>query len=327
MTILALAYGPVLKTGQVNSYDASGNIVTDGSIKDDGYYQKGVTRSYSRLGDVVTDNVTGLEWQDHDDIIKPWITNANWLAHDYYNTSGDTAATYCTNHPLQGGGWKLPLIRELQTLVDYSEYNPSVTQGIFNHISNDYYWSSSTVVGDVVYAWYVAFGNGITHWYTYSHKRNSYNVRCVRGGQLTPPDLSRSDNIVADGATGLQWQDDWRVGVGTRTWTAAIDFCENTLTLGGYNDWRLPNANELLSIVNYGRHDPALDIYSFQNHTSSSYWSSTSATQVYYPQGALFVDFNSGKAEWNGKSAYNYVRCVRGGQNAINPSIIMYLLD
>ncbi len=36
---------PLLKTGQTLSYDSNGNVVTDGSIKDDGYYQRGATRS------------------------------------------------------------------------------------------------------------------------------------------------------------------------------------------------------------------------------------------------------------------------------------------
>ena len=47
----------VLKTGQTTSYAAN----------DDGTYQKGVARSYTRNGasGIVTDNVTGLQWQDN----------------------------------------------------------------------------------------------------------------------------------------------------------------------------------------------------------------------------------------------------------------------
>jgi len=59
----------VKKTGQTKSYDTDGNEVTDGSIKDDGYYQKGVTPSYTRddTTEIVTDHITGLQWQDNND--------------------------------------------------------------------------------------------------------------------------------------------------------------------------------------------------------------------------------------------------------------------
>jgi len=65
------------KTGQTKSYKASGDEVTDGSIKDDGTYQTGVAHSYTRdaTNKTVTDNVTGLIWQDDDatPVLKSWV--------------------------------------------------------------------------------------------------------------------------------------------------------------------------------------------------------------------------------------------------------------
>ncbi len=203
MTLLILADGSVLQTGQTKSYDADNNIVTDGSIKDDGYYQVGAARSYSRWGDVVTDTITGLEWQDYEIISKPWVSAENWINHNYNDTSDDTAVNYCLDLPLQGGGWRLPYIEELQTLVDYSQVDPATTQGVFDRIDSGYYWSSDTYVYDFSYAWFLNFKDGMTHWSSF--KNHSNYVRCVRGVQFAYP-LYRIDEIVFDNATGLQWQ-------------------------------------------------------------------------------------------------------------------------
>ncbi len=73
ISVFILADGPVLQTGQVKSYDADGIIVTDGSVKDDGYYQAGISRDYNLSGNsVVVDNATGLQWQDNESIMNIW---------------------------------------------------------------------------------------------------------------------------------------------------------------------------------------------------------------------------------------------------------------
>jgi hypothetical protein len=53
LTIVSLAdtplyNAPLLKTGQTKSYNAAGNVVMDGSVKDDGYYRAGIARDYNR---------------------------------------------------------------------------------------------------------------------------------------------------------------------------------------------------------------------------------------------------------------------------------------
>lgn len=170
LTIATLAYGPVLKTGQTLSYDENGTIVTYGSIKDDGYYQAGVNRSYSRNGDVVIDNATGLEWQDNETLQKTL----------------DAAITYCIGLTLDGGGWLLPTIEELETLMNVERANPSVTEGVFQHISSSSYWSSTGAIEDTeyiddnVYMWCGDFFGGLSFW---SVNTGSNYVRCVRGGE------------------------------------------------------------------------------------------------------------------------------------------------
>lgn len=115
-------------------------------------------------------------------------------------------------------------------------------------------------------------------------------------------------NIVTDNKTGLMWQDD---AIGNQVdWNTAITTCEN-LTLGGYDDWRLPNIRELKSIVDKSRFNPAI---SPNFIIASSYiWSST--TYVAYPDYAWFVYFGmSGDDGAFDKTNNNYVRCVRAGQ-------------
>jgi hypothetical protein len=122
-------------------------------------------------------------------------------------------------------------------------------------------------------------------------------------------DFSRDGSIVTDSATGLQWQDD---AVGdTMTWREAISHCEDDVSLGGHDDWRLPNINELKTIINRGRYNPAI-VSAFKHTSSSDYWSST--TNEYDREGAWGAYFGNGNVYDDGKGNNGYVRCVRDGQ-------------
>ena len=124
-------------------------------------------------------------------------------------------------------------------------------------------------------------------------------------------DFTKAGNTVTDNTTGLQWQDD--VVGSTRTWQAAIDHCE-ALSLDGFNDWRLPNLNELISLVDYGSTRPAIDP-TFQSVASNDYWSSTTYAGI--SGSAWYVTFSYGNQSYDGKSgsgSSRYVRCVRAGQ-------------
>ncbi len=318
LTVFTFADGPVLKTGQTTSYDTDGNVVTDGSVKDDGYYQAGVARRYGRsAAGVVTDHTTGLEWQD--DVVS--------VQRKWEDSGSYPAAEYCDTLPLGGhNDWRLPSIHELLTLVDASQNSPSTTEGIFSHITLYDYWSSTASMNFTYYARVVDFGGGFSY---YGNKNYSTNVRCVRSGQLEPSHFSRNDetDIVTDTMTGLQWQDDDTAITTDANWTAAINYCEDTLTLGGYSDWRLPNRNELLSTVDYSQYD--LYIYPvFANRSSYDYWSSTSSADG--ASRTWLVGFYNGDSGTHGKTYDHYVRCVRGGQinnSASLPPVIMYLLD
>ncbi len=112
----------------------------------------------------VSDTKTGLTWQQG-------FTDATytWAA----------AQTYCHTLPLAGGGWRVPNIKELQTLVDESTVNPAIdvsAQG-FPGTPADLFWSSSPYAGYPLYAWAVAFADGSN---SVDATTDLSRVRCVR---------------------------------------------------------------------------------------------------------------------------------------------------
>ena len=114
---------------------------------------------------------------------------------------------------------------------------------------------------------------------------------------------------------------------GYTMWDEALDVCNNLadgqcgLTDGSQpGDWRLPNRNELESLLHLGYFNPALPNTEgtgqwsegdpFTGVQSGNYWSST--TSAYYTYNAWNVNMNNGNVNNNNKDNNNYVWCVRG---------------
>lgn len=127
------------------------------------------------------------------------------------------------------------------------------------------------------------------------------NATCTR---------NNTKKIVSCNDSGLMWQDDNNINNNKKEWQEAINYCED-LNFAGYNDWRLPNYNEIESIIDYKKYNPSINS-AFQNTSSYGYWSST--TNALQTVGAMSFDFRDGSAAWSGKLATEYVRCVRTGQ-------------
>ncbi len=147
------------KTGQTVSYQ-------DG---DDGYHQKGVTRSYTRDdgAQIVTDHVTGLMWQDDSSTIETKL----W----------QDAIDYCESSQLGSfSDWRLPTIEELVSLIDFGKMKPSIDD-IFQNINDKNYWSSTRSANNPAKIRYVSFEIGIVS--VVSQTYQSYGglrFRCVR---------------------------------------------------------------------------------------------------------------------------------------------------
>ena len=115
-----------------------------------------------------------------------------------------------------------------------------------------------------------------------------------------------STHTVKDNLIGV-----WQEGYSSSKygWSGAKGYCID-LTLDGYSDWRLPNIDELMSISDKNRVDPAIKNI-FKYTKSSFYWSSS---EVVNSSEAWYVYFRHGYDGWSYKSSKYYVRCVRGGQ-------------
>lgn len=86
--------------------------------------------------------------------------------------------------------------------------------------------------------------------------------------------------VVTDGLTGLHWCRDATVGTFPCTWAEAFARIDglNRERHGGRDDWRLPNRNELRSLVSYQARKPALaEGHPFVNVFLGWYWTSTTA--------------------------------------------------
>lgn len=158
----------VPKTGQTTVFQAG----------DDGTYQKGVASPSPRFtvgsgisSNCVTDNLTGLMWlKNPDDVLKTW-TDAITYCEALDGTSG------------RGGysDWRLPNVKELQSLIDFGNQSPALPTGHpFVLATPDLNWSSTTDSAFTGYKWAVFLVNGALH---YEVKANAYSVWPARGGQ------------------------------------------------------------------------------------------------------------------------------------------------
>lgn len=134
------------------------------------------------------------------------------------------------------------------------------------------------------------------------------------------PYTDNGNGTISDSATGLIWQKcTARLGITLGncstgslemyTWSNAITYCEG-LILGSRSDWRLPNINELRSIIDYTKSTrPTVDIIAFPNNRFENYWSSSTYAQN--TNFAWYVNFSNGSVDGSLKANNYYVRCVK----------------
>lgn len=152
-------------------------------------------------------------------------------------------------------------------------------------------------------------------------------VSCVGTGQdgETTNGTARSytdngNSTISDNATGLMWEKcnyglsgaSCATGSATKVaWSTATSTCETAVT-GGHSDWKLPNINELATLIDYAPADPdpSINATYFPNTKSDDYtWSSTQ--DIYARPGAWTITFYDGQQSTDPVTATNYIRCVR----------------
>lgn len=316
----------------------------------------GPARSYTKMNEagidlpasatswaMVRDNVTGLIWE---------AKQAKDGVADYSNPhDADNTYTWCDTNPNTNNGergtcgandtknfldalnsgngtgghtdWRLPTFKELQTLVDMGRHDPALADGYFmDGQSYDGYWSATSYwMPEIAYVVYFYIGSGGN-----ASKGDKIFVRAVRGGPVHSGNrfVDNHDGTVTDSVTGLQWQQATADNNGdgtpdTMDWENALAYAED-LRLAGHDDWRLPNDNELTSIVDYSRSSPSIDIAAFPGTKRWKYWSSTTSERYY--DYAWSITFEEG-FEFSDKKSEDksYVRSVRGRRcNSVIPN-------
>lgn len=111
-----------------------------------------------------TVTIGGLQWQDDSD--------AKSVKRDFVG-----AKAYCEELSLSGSSdWRLPTIKELQSIVDIKKYKPAI-KSVFKNTASGDYWSSTPHATRPDKAWDVNFEYGYTD---YDWKKDKFFVRCVR---------------------------------------------------------------------------------------------------------------------------------------------------
>jgi hypothetical protein len=353
----------VVDTGQDHCYSDTAGIGCP--LEDENFYgqdaqYQGVQAVYRDNGDgTVTDLNTGLMWQQ-----EPDLGNKSTYAEAFSGAESFSLSGY--------DDWRLPTIKELYSLIDFNGSSrleiPYLNTNYFSFRFGDeglgerqidaQYWSSTEYVGTTMNGNFTVFGVNFADGRIKGYPAEGKNgremeqfVRYVRGNLDYGQNIfiNNDNGTIADQATGLVWQ---AVDSGTVfNWDESLNYCEN-LKYGGFSDWRLPNAKELQSIVDYSRSpqtsgSAAINPLFSVSETESWYWTSTThldhdaGNAVYLafgqayglPDGQLIDVHGAGAQRSDPKSGnpedyregrgsqgqedqvriLNYARCVRGG--------------
>lgn len=149
-------------TGQTWCYDQQGREVRCAATLtcpgQDGSYATGCSsegRFVDNLDGTVTDTCTGLEWQR-----ETADVNGDWQLTDQDSVTWCEALAYCENLVFADhNDWRLPNVRELQSIVDYGRVNPAIDP-VFGSVPSGY-WSSTSSTGNPGGAWLCNMVDGI----------------------------------------------------------------------------------------------------------------------------------------------------------------------
>lgn len=333
----------VVDTGQAACYDDAGEIPCPAEGQpfygQDGQ-QEGNPPGYTLGADGLTvyDHVTGLTWTQSPDLDGDGDIDVE----DKVPFDQVQAYVDALNAQAYGGydDWRLPGIKELYSLIDFRGTDPPPEghdpSGLTPFIDTDYFafaygdtdageriidaqfLSSTKYVGQVFGGEDAVFGVNFADGRIKGYPRDKAQyVYFVRGN----PDyglndfVDNGDGTVTDRATDLMWSqaDDGGAGM---NWEDALAWAQqkNAENYLGYDDWRLPDAKELQSLVDYGRSpdttgsaaiDPVFAATQITNEAGQPdypfYWSGT--THLRFDGGAtnaVYVAFGRGLGSMDG---------------------------
>ncbi len=125
----------------------------------------------------ITDNLTTLIWQK-----TVYTDSITW----------EQALTYADTLTLNGNtDWRLPNIKELESINDEGLVNPSINRTFFSTMVTNKYWSSSSLPNQPTKAWYLDTQFGIT---TYDFKTVRHYLICVRGNTTITTGINQINN-------------------------------------------------------------------------------------------------------------------------------------
>jgi hypothetical protein len=339
---------PIVDTGQDRCY--SNAAPTDYPKQGRAFFGQdaqyvGNQPGYKDNGDgTVTDVVTGLIWQK-DPGDKKTFAEAVAGAKGFRLAGHDD--------------WRLPPIKELYSLIDFRGYSMATGEESVPYLNTDYfvfrhgdvsagervmdaqYWSStqyvSTTMGGNATVFGVNFADGRIKGYPRDRGPGGQPMRefvlYVRGNPRYGVNdfVDNGDGTLTDRATGLMWAE--RDSAKPMSWEQALAYAEN-LTLGGQGDWRLPNAKELQSVVDYTRSPTVADqvkrgpaIAPIFETTEAESWCWTSTTHLEHNMSgaAVYVCFGQafgymGPAAWKQRMDVHGAGAQRSDPKAGDPA-------
>ena len=296
---------PASASGSGSSYNFYG--------QDAQYLDKCIAQSFTlgteSLEGTVFDNNTLLTWEQSPSENTYTWENAHEHCDDLNNSNdGEGFAGIKT--------WRVPNPLEFLTIVDNSTHKPATNSYFMNMpitIGLYFLWTSKEHGGNTSEArvFDTYHGGGYP---SGKSKNSSFRILCVSGNELvssTSSDFITSSDgkTVTDTRTGLMWQKEYATD---KTWQQALAYCQSLNTgtepYAGYTGWRLPNKNELASLLDPGRSGTPYS--KFPDMPSNVFWSSS--TNDGSENDGWVVNFNSGVVGHNGSKSREYkVRCVR----------------
>lgn len=323
----------ILGTGQNRCYDALGREIPCAGTGQDGEFRSGLawpSPRFSREGETLRDHLTGLVWSHDANLARFPLT---------WQESLDFVASMNKTRQFGFSDWRLPNRRELRSILSFQNKKPALPQDhSFINIFLGWYWSSTTAAIHPAYAWCVhlegarMFYGGKEHYALLwpvrggdpgqlpasgqirCHDSAGRQIPCAGSGQdgefrlgrkIFGPRFREDEKSVLDLLTGLVWLKNADLTGEPVYWQDALDavFRLNGTSAPATLLWRLPNINELESLVDCDRHSPALP----QGHPFSGvqdiYWSSTTsfyetdwAWALYLDKGATGVGHKPGAA-------------------------------